>query len=190
MGKSKFGNNMKKIGEILPSVLSRMGIIKGIEQGKAVVFWENIVGNDIARHAKPFKVRKGILYVEVTSSVWVHELQMMEPEIRKRINKYLEKNIINKIRFYPARSSRLFKKIDTKETKIAPKVNKLSEKKEKTQKTIKLSEKTDTVSKTKKLSENQKKEIDKISSQIPDEDLKEHFEKAMESQVKIENTNK
>ncbi len=164
MGKSRFGNNMKKIGEILPSILSRMGVIKGIEQGKAVVFWENIVGNDIARHAKPFKVKKGILYVEVTSSVWVHELQMMEPEIRNRINKYLEKNIINKIRFYPARSSRLFKKIDTKEIKIAPKVNKLSE--------------------------NQKKEIDKISSQIPDEDLKEHFEKAMESQAKRENTDK
>lgn len=164
MGKSKFGNNMKKIGEILPSILSRMGIIKGIEQGKAVVFWENIVGDDIARHAKPFKVKKGILYVEVTSSVWVHELQMMEPEIRNKINKYLEKNIINKIRFYPARSSRLFKKIDTEEIKIAPKVNKLSE--------------------------NQKKEIDKISSQIADEDLKEHFEKAMESQVKTKNTDK
>ncbi len=190
MGKSKFGNNMKKIGEILPSILNRMGIIKGIEQGKAVVFWENIVGDNIARHAKPFKVKKGILYVEVTSSVWAHELQMMEPEIRNRINKYLEKNVINKIRFYPARSTRLFKKIDTKETKIVPKVNKLSEKKDKTLKTIKLSEKTDRVSKTRKLSENQKKEIDKISSQIPDEDLKEHFEKVMESQAKRENTDK
>lgn len=167
-----------------------MGIIKGIEQGKAVVFWENIVGNDIARHAKPFKVKKGILYVEVTSSVWVHELQMMEPEIRKRINRYLKKNIINKIRFYPARSSRLFKKIATKETKVTTKANKLLEKTDNTLKTIRLSEKTDRVLKTRKLSKDQKKEIDKISSQIRDKDLKEHFEKAMESQAKIENTDK
>jgi len=181
---------MKKIGEILPAILSRMGIIKGIEQGKAVVFWENIVGDDIARHARPFKVKKGILYVEVTSSVWVHELQMMEPEIRRRINGYLKKNIINKIRFYPAGSSRLFKKIDTKETKITKKATKPLEKTDNTLKTAGLSEETDMVFKTKKLSKSQKKEIDKISSQIRDKNLKEHFEKAMESQAKIENNDR
>jgi len=160
MEKLKFGDDMKKMGDILPSILRKMGIKKGIEQGKAIAFWEDIVGDDIARHARPFRAKKGILYVAVTSSVWANELQFMEPEIRKKINEYLKKDVIYKIRFYPSRYNKLFKKNDKEKIKEN--------------------------SRTRKLSGKPKKDIDKISSQILDKNLRERFKKAMKLHKKRE----
>ncbi len=151
---------MRKIKDILPSILNKMGINKGIEQAKAIAFWDDIVGDNIAKNAKPFRVRKGILYVAVKSSVWASELQMMEPEIRKKINEYLNNNIIKELRFYPPRYREIFRE------GVEFKINK---------------EQTPQV---KKLAKGIKRKIDKISSQISDTKLKEAFKKVMKKFMK------
>lgn len=149
------GDNMRKMKDILPSILNKMGINKGIEQAKAIAFWDDIVGDNISKNAKPFRVRKGILYVAVKSSVWASELQMMEPGIREKINEYLNNNVIKELRFYPPRYREIFRK------DVELKINK---------------EQTPQV---KKLTKEKKRKIDEISSQISDTKLKEAFKKVM-----------
>jgi hypothetical protein len=153
--KLELEDSMRKIKDILPSILNKMGINKGIEQAKAIAFWNDIVGDNIAKNAKPFRVRKGILYVAVRSSVWASELQMMEPEIRKKINEYLNNDVIKELRFYPPRYREIFRE------DVEFKINK---------------EQTPQV---KKLTKEIKRNIDEISSQISDTKLKEAFKKVM-----------
>jgi hypothetical protein len=153
--KLELEDSMRKIKDILPSILNKMGINKGIEQAKAIAFWDDIVGDNIAKNARPFRVRKGILYVAVKSSVWASELQMMEPEIRKKINEYLNNDVIKELRFYPPRYREIFRE------DVEFKINK---------------EQTPQV---KKLTKEIKRNIDEISSQISDTKLKEAFKKVM-----------
>ena len=36
--------------------------------------WTEIVGPEVASHAKPLKMAKGALFIEVDSSAWLHQL--------------------------------------------------------------------------------------------------------------------
>ena len=36
--------------------------------------WADLVGMEVAEHAKPFKMAKGVLFVEVDSAPWLHQL--------------------------------------------------------------------------------------------------------------------
>lgn len=36
--------------------------------------WKDLVGQEVAEHAKPLKMAKGVLFVEVDSSSWLHQL--------------------------------------------------------------------------------------------------------------------
>jgi hypothetical protein len=160
--KLELEDSMRKIKDILPSILNKMGINKGIKQAKAIAFWDDIVGDNIAKNAKAFRARKGILYVAVKSSVWASELQMMEPEIRKKINEYLNNNVIKELRFYPPRYREIFRE------DVELKINK---------------EQTPQV---KKLTKEIKRKIDEISSQISDTKLKEAFKKVMKKFMKTQ----
>ncbi|MDO8493906.1 MAG: DUF721 domain-containing protein [Deltaproteobacteria bacterium] len=49
--------------------------------------WEEVVGANIARHAKPSKWQSDQLIVETTDSCWLQELRMMEEELLEKIKK-------------------------------------------------------------------------------------------------------
>lgn len=49
--------------------------------------WPNIVGSQIAKHAKPDTLKNGILFIEVDSSSWAQELIFQKELILKRLQK-------------------------------------------------------------------------------------------------------
>lgn len=61
--------------------------------------WDSVVGKKIAKHARPSQIKKGLLLVKVTDSVWLQELEFMAETIRKRLNSKLQREAIKKIRF-------------------------------------------------------------------------------------------
>jgi len=87
------------INSILPKVLENLGIKKGVEAHKSFVFWDKAVGKTIAKHSKPFSVKKGTLFVRVEGSVWANELSLMKKKIINKLNKMIGHESIKDIVF-------------------------------------------------------------------------------------------
>jgi len=89
----------ERIGSILPNVLNKFGLKKGVEQHRALIIWNQIVGKGIAFHTKPGWVRGGILWVIVDDPVWREELEFLKHQIVEKINNSLEGTKIRGIKF-------------------------------------------------------------------------------------------
>ncbi len=51
--------------------------------------WAEAVGDYIAAQAKPVSERAGTLTVACTTASWAHELDLMAPDLTKRLNELL-----------------------------------------------------------------------------------------------------
>jgi hypothetical protein len=61
--------------------------------------WDRIVGDVIAKNAKPGAFKGRILLVYVTSSTWVHQLQFLKKEMIAKLNEALGKSLIDDLKF-------------------------------------------------------------------------------------------
>jgi len=61
--------------------------------------WEEIVGTEISRKAKPDKIVRNTLYVSVASSTWANELGMMSSQLIDRINSFVGEDVVKSIKF-------------------------------------------------------------------------------------------
>ncbi len=62
-------------------------------------FWNDEVGEGIARRAQPSRFRNGILFVTVATQSWMQELQFMKEKIRDRLNARLGAELVRDIFF-------------------------------------------------------------------------------------------
>jgi predicted nucleic acid-binding Zn ribbon protein len=91
--------SMRKVGNIIDKVMSNLGLSKRYNEQKAILIWDDIVGERIAGKAKPLYAREGTLVVEVENSTWMNELQFLKREITEKLNKKLGQWVINDIHF-------------------------------------------------------------------------------------------
>lgn len=87
------------IGKILADLIRDLGLSKKLNEQKAVVEWEAVVGRDIAEHSRAIKVDGGRLVVEVDSPVWSQELTLMKRDIMRRLNDRAGNRAIDNIHF-------------------------------------------------------------------------------------------
>jgi len=92
------------IGQILETLFRETGLADPIRENRALLFWEEAVGKDVALHAQAAYMEKGTLWVEVDHSVRMHSLQMQEEDLRKRLNRAIRESgvaagSVRKIRF-------------------------------------------------------------------------------------------
>lgn len=76
-------------GDLLEHLLESLGLSERIEQCRALVVWDEVVGDQIARQTRPLRMREGVLEVTVAQPVWMQQLQLMKPQILKRLNERL-----------------------------------------------------------------------------------------------------
>jgi predicted nucleic acid-binding Zn ribbon protein len=62
-------------------------------------FWNDAVGNKIAKNAQPAAFKGKVLIVHVTSSTWIHELRFLKKSIINNINAISGENLIEEIKF-------------------------------------------------------------------------------------------
>ena len=75
------------VSEALERYLARAGLARRVGQAQIIPDWPHLVGPQIATVATPESVTPdGVLFVRVTTSAWMNELQLMTPEIMARIN--------------------------------------------------------------------------------------------------------
>jgi predicted nucleic acid-binding Zn ribbon protein len=74
------------LGDALKGYIRRAGLKRRLDQASVIPEWEELVGPQIASVTTPhFVSQDGVLVVSVTSSAWMQELQLMSPEILRKL---------------------------------------------------------------------------------------------------------
>jgi predicted nucleic acid-binding Zn ribbon protein len=88
------------IKQILRKTLRRLELDTKLEGYRLWPLWNDIVGEQIARRAQPERLRNRILFVRVSSSTWMQQLQTMKPLLLERIHKTIKGAAIRDMRFF------------------------------------------------------------------------------------------
>ena len=75
------------MGDVIASVLKNAGLTDRVAQASVIPEWPRLVGGQIATVTEPLHLlQDGTLVVMVTTSAWMQELSLLEPELLKRLN--------------------------------------------------------------------------------------------------------
>jgi predicted nucleic acid-binding Zn ribbon protein len=90
----------RPIGEAISSFLERSGIARRVEQASVIPEWTELVGPQIASVTQPLSIaRDGTLFVAVTTSAWMNELSLLEPQLLASINAKPDRAPVARIRW-------------------------------------------------------------------------------------------
>lgn len=90
----------KPIEAILPGVLGGLRLEQRLDEARIQTVWSQILDPTLVAHAQPAGFAKGTLFVNVDSSVWLHEIvRYRRPEILERLQTTLGKNVVQRISF-------------------------------------------------------------------------------------------
>ena len=100
-----------RIGELLDETGKRVGVGAAVETGRLWARWQEIVGPDVAAHARPSSLRDGVLRVRADSPTWATEVGYLGEEIRRRANDVVGRAIVTEVRIWtgPARADEVVK---------------------------------------------------------------------------------
>ena len=87
------------IGGVLDGLLKELRPEAESDMLRIWRIWEEAVGEEIARNARPAAVKGPILLVHVSSSTWTHHLQFLKPELIARLNAGLGRAAVEEIKF-------------------------------------------------------------------------------------------
>jgi predicted nucleic acid-binding Zn ribbon protein len=74
------------VGDVLSRYLSRSGMAPKVEAASVIPEWEERVGPQIAAVTTPLRVSEGTLFVGVSTSAWLMELDKMKDALLRRLN--------------------------------------------------------------------------------------------------------
>jgi hypothetical protein len=77
------------VGGLLKKLLGDKGLDVRLPRYQAWLVWDKVVGEQIARRARPLRIRDRILEVRVDHPVWMQQLQMLKPQILKKLHAQL-----------------------------------------------------------------------------------------------------
>ena len=93
---------MKKpqsLRSILDKTLKALEIDVPLKNYSMLGAWNEIVGESVAVHSQPRSIRNRILFIEVSHSTWMQQLQFLKPTLLEKINHFLGEPLIQDIRF-------------------------------------------------------------------------------------------
>ena len=99
MRKRKAQSKPEIIGEILRKVLKKRNIPHTATDRRLLDLWTRAVGPQIAARTLPETLKRGTLYVRVSASVWLHQLQFLKEEILGKVNELSGKEEIHSLFF-------------------------------------------------------------------------------------------
>ena len=88
-----------RVGNTVQRVLQRIDPDQRMNGFKVWTFWDDEVGEVLAKHAQPSGFRAGVLSVSVDSATWMQELHFLKEGLRERLNRRLGDDLIRDIYF-------------------------------------------------------------------------------------------
>ncbi len=92
------GREPVSIGDEIPEFTERMGWTEQIEIASIGARWEEIVGEDIARHCTVVSFDDGVLTLQASSTAWAEQLRVVSGKIRSRVNGEIGRPVVSTIR--------------------------------------------------------------------------------------------
>ncbi len=90
----------QQAGDVLPSLMQRLGLSERLHETDVVAAWKQIVGDFIAMHSCPIALREGVLSVRVLQPALHYELQQIsKAEILRKLKQRFGRKVIRDIRF-------------------------------------------------------------------------------------------
>jgi len=86
-----------RLGDVLHAALERLPDARRLADHAVWAHWEAVVGPTVARHARPVRLRAGLLVVAVDSPEWMQELQFLKHELRERLNARLGRHVLRDV---------------------------------------------------------------------------------------------
>jgi predicted nucleic acid-binding Zn ribbon protein len=87
------------LNAVLERVLGSLNLGLKVKQYRIWDVWNSVVGEAIARQAQPQQIRAMVLWVTVSNSTWMQQLEFMKRQIIERINERIGETVIRDIRF-------------------------------------------------------------------------------------------
>lgn len=97
--KRKYQKNLQKLGDVLQKTLKNLNISRDFTDQNILNAWNKAVGPQISAQTHPDRLKKNTLFVKVSNSIWMHQLQFMKSDIIDKTNRILGKEIIKNIYF-------------------------------------------------------------------------------------------
>jgi predicted nucleic acid-binding Zn ribbon protein len=90
----------KSAGDLLPKVLGDLRMDQRRAEAEIVKVWNSLIDPTIVAHAQPTGIRKGTLFVNVDSSVWLSEIvRYRRKEILDRLQHSFGRDFVTRISF-------------------------------------------------------------------------------------------
>ena len=87
------------VGRVVDAVLDRIGIREHVERSTTAARWGEVVGPHIDNVTRAVGLKRGTLFVEVTSAAWMSELNMRRVTLLNRLNVDRERGRIERLVF-------------------------------------------------------------------------------------------
>lgn len=99
------------IDGVLKKVLGNLGWNAGMNAGRVLEEWDEIVGERLATHCRPVSLEDGVLVVSASSSAWAAQLRMLSPQLITTIEEHVGSHVISELKVTgPAAAERTWKK--------------------------------------------------------------------------------
>ena len=90
----------RSAGDVLSRVMSDMRMDDRRAEAEIVKVWNSLIDPNIVAHAQPANLRKGTLFVNVDSSVWLSEIvRYRRKEVLDRLQHSFGRKLIQRISF-------------------------------------------------------------------------------------------
>lgn len=90
----------RPIGKLVAKTLQGLGLDQRRAEAEIVKVWNHLIDASLVAHAQPAGVRKGTLFVNVDSSVWLDEIvRYRRKEILDRMQNAFGREMIQRISF-------------------------------------------------------------------------------------------
>src|SRR5262245_34715779 len=90
---------MIDLARLLPRMLNAAGANPEMAEIAAKLAWTQVAGVGLRLHAVPFRVCQKTLIVSVADAVWQKQLQSMRSELIFRLNRFLDREVVDSIEF-------------------------------------------------------------------------------------------
>ena len=99
------------IERVLRRVLGNLGWNAGMNAGRVLEEWDEIVGERLATHCRPVSFEDGVLVVSASSSAWASQLRMLTPQLITTIEEHVGSHVVSELKVTgPAAAERTWKK--------------------------------------------------------------------------------
>lgn len=90
-------SNLSPVASVLGVIAQRFGLSGKLLEHRLQRHWPEMVGDQVAMHARPESIRFKKLHVVTDSSVWIQALMFLKPSLLEKINLMAGESLISDI---------------------------------------------------------------------------------------------